>query len=360
MNKIAIFPFDKNSSVIARYCDMVTGYTLKELISPKGKILDGKDACVIDKGKEIGINISEDFSASIDNVDAVMFLDSKDVKNLQLYISYINEALKSGKKIIITAKLEKRLKQANLNIGNDYSVIGENRVKINEAEQIKYIDVPVISVFGMGECCNKFEIQLELRRKFLSKGYTVMQIGSKEYSELFGFENMPDFVSDSSLSLKKRILDLNNYVYDALLKKPVDLVIIGIPGGVAPLDNYFYNDFGEIPYIVANALKPDVSVLSTYFFYQVNEQFLSELREYMKHKYNAVVDYFHLSSSAYTVDSTDEIPELVYLRQDWKTVQEVINNKSFNQISVFNVFGDTKISVLDKICIELEQNVEVI
>lgn len=80
----------------------------------------------------------------------------------------------------------------------------------------------------------------------------------------------------------------------------------------------------------------------------------------MKYKFGAIVDYFHISNSSYTIDNTDEVPEVIYLSTNWKSVDQTIGNMQVDKIQVFNVYGPTNAATMNAIYEELSDNIDVV
>ena len=230
-----------------------------------------------------------------------------------------------------------------------------------EAVSLKRINVPIVTVFGMGDFTNKFELQLAVREPFIKKGYNVLQFGTKEYANLLNFNQLPSFLYDDSYGITKKILAFNQYLYDCVRREKPDVIILGAPGGILPLDAHFHNCFGELAYVMATAAQPDVTILSTYYFPEFNEKFLLSLREHMKQKYNCIVDYFNIANTAYSIDLMDSIPEIAYLTQNHSLVSDTIKkNIDTEDIKVFNVFDSDMPSIALQMLNDLVKNMDVL
>lgn len=47
-------------------------------------------------------------------------------------------------------------------------------------------------------------------------------------------------------------------------EESLDVIILGVPGGVMPYSSEIPNGFGEPAFIIANAIKLDIAIYSTY------------------------------------------------------------------------------------------------
>ena len=133
-------------------------------------------------------------------------------------------------------------------------------------ENIKLIlETPVIAVAGMGKNCCKLEIQQVLYRVLKEKGYRPAWISSNPLGILQGGYSMPDFFFSDKLSLEKKILALNHYLFAYERTKKPDVFLIGVPEGITEFESHEYNHFAEYSLVVCNAVHVDSAVLCTYF-----------------------------------------------------------------------------------------------
>lgn len=75
---------------------------------------------------------------------------------------------------------------------------------------LRELDIPIISVMGMGPNTNKFYMQLALKKYFEEKGYQTLVVGSNELSTLFGVPMLPSSMFEN-ISFRQKILILNQY-----------------------------------------------------------------------------------------------------------------------------------------------------
>ena len=152
--------------------------------------------------------------------------------------------------------------------------------------------MPVVLVAGQGQQCNKFDIQLGLRRKFQEADYKVSQVGTKRYSSLFGFHTLPQFLE---APLWKKILLYNRYFKDIVSREEPEVLIVGVPGGIMSIDEWYNELFGETAIAIAKSLSPDVTILSLYLS-KMDSEFLNETKNYFRYALGVSPDYFHLSN----------------------------------------------------------------
>ncbi|WP_238915659.1 TIGR04066 family peptide maturation system protein [Clostridium sp. YIM B02555] len=304
MKKLMIYPFDKEVTDIARYRENLKNYQLINVISPKGWGLNGKDSNKLDGGKETGMIISEEFEDALKKCDAVFFSDTKKQSLFDTYLNKINMANGQNKEIVMTKELYKKLSlQENINVDVNFintTMIDFSEFVIREFKHKLYkIDTPILGVFGVGDYCNKFDIQLGLRSKFEKDGYKVSQLGTKQYSELFGIYNLPEFLFASDMSMENKILNFNHYIHNIEINEEPDIIILGIPGGIMPLSNEYTNYFGELALIMSKAVPIDIGILSIYYTKEIEIKTLNDIKQYCKYALQCDVDYFNLANIKY-------------------------------------------------------------
>lgn len=118
-------------------------------------------------------------------------------------------------------------------------------------------------------------------------------MGTKEYSSLFGFEALPAFLFESG-GLREKILRLNHLIYDKVLQEKADLFIIGCPGGIMRHNPFDFEEYGELSYLIGNAVKADASVLSLYCA-PYDDSTLTNFANICKYRDNADVTRINIS-----------------------------------------------------------------
>ncbi|MEG1513354.1 MAG: TIGR04066 family peptide maturation system protein [Clostridia bacterium] len=365
MSKSIVYPLDRNTTPLLRYArsEFVAG------VSPKGRGYGGGDLSVIDGGQKTSDHILEDFPLALEehsDCDRIVFLQGAGVFNAQDYFSCLKIAQSNGKHIMLSKSIEKLLADEGHLISN-VDIIESNEMPIEQclegysSESLEVVPAPIVTVFGMGENTDKFFLQLAIREQFLAKGYNVLQLGSKEYSKLCGFQTLPDFVYNASIPMTKRIVALNHYLCQRINHEKPDVVIIGAPGGVMPLDRHFHNEFGELPFIISMAAQPDIAVLSMYYIPDMNLEFLNDIRTFLKYRLNCNFDFINIANTAYKIEDADSVPEIAFLLYDYNTVNETINGiVGDSKLCIFNAFTPNVSEQLCRIITELSNNVDIV
>lgn len=366
MNKLAIYPYHKQNCAIARYRHLVKGYELTSIIAAKGWGGQGKDASYFDGGVVTGIEITEVFEDGIQNSDAVLFLEPLSDKLLSTYPTKFEIVKRHNKEIIITLQVKEKLLGLGMKgeelqnytvLNSDHKVDLEVLLHEQPYEQLAKIDVPILLVLGMGENCNKFELQLSARSYFMKQGYKVSQLGTKNFSPLFGFPALPDFLYAKDIYVQDKIIAFNHYVQQIAITEQPDVIIIGAPGGIIPINNNNTNHFGLIPYMISNAVKTDITILSTYFNYY-NVEVLNELRKCCKYRFNCITDYINIANTRYMLNPENEDQSVDYMSLTSEYVLDQLPTISTKEFQLFNILSDPEAEfIFARICSELEGNI---
>jgi peptide maturation system protein (TIGR04066 family) len=355
MSSLMIFPFCREFSEFARCVKVLTEYDKVILISPKGFGFEGEDACICDGGDELNILILSDFDEEIKNVNAVFFGYTKSSISVKSYIKKIKVAFDLNKKVYITRDLVDylgnidELKQAEI---LDYN---QRSLKENLTKNLLPISVPVVVIAGVGNNCDKFNIQLKLRDLFNRNGYQVMNFGSKKFSGLFGIETLPQFLFDN-LDNSTKIRQLNAYINELVNKEKPDVVIIGIPGGIMQLNPFKFDEFGELAFLISNAIKADISILSIYK-QDYNKEFLDNLINLCKYRYNFNVNYINIANTDFYISPEEKECQYTTILSN-HIIEKINNSPQFDNVQLFSSLNDISMKeTFDKIVIELENNI---
>lgn len=289
MKKLLIYPFTKEMCPLARYRNQLKEYELIAAIPAHGFGWEGKDVCEIDGGTPTGFILGGIFSDELKRCDAVLF-NACDKNMEKEYAEYEKLAHMSVKEFVTAIP----------------NVIPEPEITQSDLK-LKEIPIPVVMVMGLGENCQKFDIQLSLRDTFIKSGYKVSQFGTKSYSMLFGFDSLPDM---PETSLWKKTYLYNNLFWEAYKREKPDILIVGVPGGIMPTTSYAYERFGETALALSYAARPDIAFLS-YYHVVPTEEYFEMLRQYARYRLGAMNINFHASNTKLIVDN--DIHALSYL-----------------------------------------------
>jgi len=183
----------------------------------------------------------------------------------------------------------------------------------------------------------------------------VSQVGTKEYSEMFGIEPLPKFLF-GTMDMHTKIKKFNQYIYDRVKSDDSEAVIIGIPGGIVQTTPFIFEEFGEMAYIISNAIRADVCILNVYA-QELSEEYLDSLLDICKYKFNFPVEYINVSNTHLHISPEDKGFKYITVTSEYVTTN-VINTFDYEKAHLFNCL-DKKSSqaAYEKILTELTDNI---
>ena len=265
MKKAILFPFDKEVVLLSNFINC------QEYIICGVVVLENSNISVNDK---INIPILDIDNVDFDTFDSIILLD-KEYKGHP----FIESNIKKGKSIVYAEKMEE----------NDISQVD----LISEEHKIT---VPVVFVAGTTLYTEKFHVQLALRKRLIDDGYKVSQIGSKSYSNLFGFHSYPLFMNENIDNTQKIVL-FRKYVKYIEMQEQPELIIIGIPGGIMAVNRKHHFDFGMTAYMISQAVEPDYVIMNMLYSKDYTVEQLEEIRQVYRFRLNFEIDSFHISNA---------------------------------------------------------------
>lgn len=348
MKKLLVYPFSVQTVPLARYSDMLLDYDVVIPVTEDGSVLKNRDVSYLDGGSPAGVNVSISFREAVVESDAVLFCN--EIYNEQNTRNNFLLAKKQGKSIIAVQSFFDALK-----INSENCLVLTNSKcedEITSENVLRDINVPVILIMGQGKQCHKFDIQLALRKKFINLGYKVSQVGTKEYSALFGFHSIPFFPDDP---FWKKILLYNCFFRSIVDSEKPDVLIVGAPGGIMPIDSRHNELFGETSITISTSIQPDISIFSMYLAKSNNET-LNTYKNYSRYAMSTPLDYFHVSNTKLVFET--DMRTINYLTTD---SQSLPNWYEGIDEELFNIFNHESFdNVFDDIVSRLQNNIAVI
>lgn len=299
-SSLLIYPYTQKYDHFVRYSDLLPDYRLASLVLPSGTKLEDH-VFDIDLIRKLGVRVSSDFNTEIHSCDSVLFTSHPND-----YEKRVEQATTAGKQVLSFKKKH---------IGDVIDqMIGEN-------DTLNRIEAPVIMVYGQGERTEKFDIQLHLRSQFIKDGYRVLSYGTKEYSSIFEMNVLPDV---SELPIWKKAICINRIVHKQSTKMKPDVIVVGVPGGIMPVNNIHTQFFGEYAFAYSVAIKPDISIIS---FYEnlASEVIADKTALYMKHCFGSGPDFIHVAHTRIKPSGVNE-------RTSYLHVDDEMVNKSMARL----------------------------
>lgn len=354
--RLMVYRFGRDTVEIARYRELLSGYSLAAVVSPGGWGYAGREAAEMDGGPLIGMQVEKDFLAALEHCDTI-YVSDEGREFTDKNIQEVKTALCSHKEVLIPVSLATVFHENHFD-PSEYRIMDAGGLCEPEHD-VKNIEIPIIVVYGMSSYMQKFDIQLMLGDYFRRAGYRVAQLGSKAYSSLFGFAALPHFLFDTGVSETDKILAFNHYANEVVKKASADVLIIGIPGAVMPLSMQDLENSGVLPYLICNSVIPDIAVMS--IGHNVcADAFIQELQKLSRYRYNCPAEYFHLSHIMATYDRNMEIPGISYSYAELSELTQHLM-RTTEGYKVFNVFDRDSLELCQKeILDQLSGNVGVL
>ena len=188
-------------------------------------------------------------------------------------------------------------------------------------ERLIPINIPTILVAGIGENCDKFSVQLAVREFFQVECDSILQFGTKDYCELFGFRPLPDFLFRPG-DISKKIVSLNHYIYQESRRLKPDLLILGIPGGFSYMTMEKPKKFGELAFCISNAVMADACILSVYCN-EYQEYQLNKIKSTASGKLGCEINSVHMANRKIILDTDAGEEQVSFLTLRQKNVVPV-------------------------------------
>lgn len=302
--RIVLFPYTYDSKIL---------YENRELGQKEIKLLPFKEQKEI--VKEDIIEITE-----VNQKDSMVICDNIHQFKLEPYIEKIEKCIKNGQMVYVTPLMKRVLqkefpeKEVFLNAAQ---ILEENCI-IKKGNLVKKtISVPIITCVGINENSDKFLMEIETYKKFTENGCKCSVISSNSLGMILGFHVIPEFMYDEQLNLEQKIFCFNHFVKSIVDEEEPDVLIIGIPGAILPMNKYITNHFSEVALAIGNAVEADAAIMTLNYVKEMNKEFLDELCNLAKYKLNMPIEIFAISSQRISFNSEDRALDVLYLEKEF-------------------------------------------
>ena len=321
MESLAIYPFTPEVAPLARHMHLLA-YSSVVFVAPEAFGFTGIDASTSDGGPESKSTVISDLDQAMKNCDAFYLAGTAYNLSASGLYSLAKQLIQMRKKLYIPNHLQAEWDDLGLSTidSSDCHVLASAQAPVINGAGLRKVPVPVIFVAGMGEQCGKYDMQLYVRDYFLSNGYKVSQLGTKEYSPLLGFEALPDFVYKPMRPIDKAIC-FNRFVRNLVRKEKPEVVIIGVPSGIIPISEIHPEYLGELAYVMTSALRPDALILNLYASVQ-DDFFFSFTDTICRHRFSVSPSFFAMSQ-VQVEEKPGSSSKLSYIYKSNMQVQEI-------------------------------------
>ena len=274
--KYAVYPYTLDNLYLSKVSENLLKSDISYIV-PGGKVSE-----VYNSSISMIYSMANIMSMQEVDFDKVIIVDSNMV-SYEEYDNAIKVFLEKNIRIILATGIYDEIlyskhSQKRIEICKDNEIVIDSIVHKNKQE----IEVPIISVMGVGYNVSKFDVQLYLREMFLKKGYKVAQIGTKKISNIMGFYSIPDFMYNNRFSGEETILRFNEFVKKVEDKEKPDIIIIGVPEPILPLNKKHLFSFGIRAYEIYQAVDVDYCILNL-LSGEYSDQFETEMKNVCKY-----------------------------------------------------------------------------
>ncbi|OPA73274.1 hypothetical protein BVG16_29795 [Paenibacillus selenitireducens] len=350
--KIAIYPFYKGLLPLLLEDGELHNYELTYAIVPKGwesfeEVEDKRKNLICDEESFY----SEDLMS---NIDVLLLCKPLFQVDKSIYSCITALAEEKGKHIIYVPELEPVFNHSGLEGWECLELESSCTTKSNE---LASIDVPVILIMGMGENCEKWDVQLKLCDSFRKEGYKISLISSNPLSRLMGYHTIPSCIDSTHLTFTQQVENINAFIKNIEQIESPDVIILGVPGGILKYSSAAPNGYGYLPFLVCNAVVPDITILSLYCG-NYEETHLKEIKSTCLYRFGVNIDYYHISENVCLYNS--EARQLEYYSVDHTYLAENISDFQADMLTFNSSNSDSREGVFKRIMRELQDNIPAI
>lgn len=347
--KLIVYPYDVNFAPILRHLGYLEGYEIVNILSLSGWGGIGKNAGYVDGGENINYTVYDNFDDLLSTCDTVLFVKPQiELDFNKFIIPKILKAIELRKNIMCSYPMDKgTLKMISskctknnivFKYFNTISELDSYKDLNTTYESLYNIETPIITVIGASERTNKFEIQLVLREKLQEIGYKVSQVGSRTDCGFLGFHPFPGFMFNRNLHESSKIVLFNQYIKKIELSEKPDVIIIGVPGGIMPINKKFTTKFGVTAFEISNAIESDFVILSV-LYENYLPHFFEKISFASKGKFGFDVDCINLSNVQFDWRGSDDANTVLYITFDNTDIDKSISNLNNVSLPVYNIFN---------------------
>lgn len=330
MKRMLIYPYGAEVEHLVDFHNLLKDLQPVGLVRLRGWD-DGQRYCC---NAGLNIPIYYEFEEGLKNTqpDVVWFADFQFALDFeQYYLPYIKLAVSEGKYIVMGRSLKEKAKP----------YLTEQRVLYCEAEvesiedsyhseALAQINTPIIYVAGLFSGLDKFALQLGVRRELEKREISVIQIGSREDARYFGFYEIPQYMLETNISEKEKILRFNGCMKSLEEKYKPDLFLIGVPGELFGASAKYMANFGMLAYEIFMSALPEGLIVSLPYD-EYSEEYLEEISTTIERRFGAGVDVFHRTNKKFQLDDTEINQANQYL-----TVIDIDEKTSIDRLYMLN------------------------
>ena len=340
-----IYPYDNDLLFMFKYNQLNMKFNSMGAVAPKGWGLTNKNIGQIDGIDDESIIVKSKFEDCSNYYDCVVVADSYNELKSDIFLHNIGSEIRKGKSIMCLKELawseyeEIYDLYAKNGVVFEYIMNRSPEVLDIKNEMLLNINTPIILVSGIAERTRKFDLQLAIRNEIQSQKYKISQIGTKNYCEIFGFKSFPLFMYNSNISEANKIIMFNRYIKSIEINEKPDVILIGIPGGIMPINKQFTDGFGILNYLVSQAIRPDAVILNVLYDDYLTDYY-NQINLLFKYKFGYGIDCFAFSNVKFDYQESKSIGEKCYTVIDSDFIDDKLTKYAGYEKPIYNISND--------------------
>lgn len=355
MNCIAMYPYNQESKIILQFRHLLNNYEIVSVITHRMQNARKK---ILEE-----MYCGDDLNEAFKYADALLLCDNVERIGHSGYENVVQYALQTHKQIIFKLSLKAIVEKfSSENVDNVFLNNLVSHSLKHHSKKYK-ISIPIISVMGLGENCDKFKVELGLWDGLKNRGYNVMLFGSNNLCRLFGVEVYPDFLFDEGISFCEKVIRFNHYLYEKICLGKPDIIILGCPGGIMEINEFEYNYFGETALIIANSVKCDVGIVCSYMYPSYSADLFKKINKFCYYRLNCEKNYFCVSAQEFRTDFEKCQIQYLFMEEymDKKVQELLLKDENLLDLQIYNTWDLKSIETLmDTIVDDLSSNIDAI
>lgn len=304
--KLMIYPVDGEYLPFLKYSDLLEQKSSVTCYAPKGWFYVNKTINIPGNRTITVKDIREcnDFS----EFDAIWIVNSNgEIDFSHSILPIIEQAAKERKSIRITRSLTHEEYVLCSQLCKTYGNLLDSQEQVvcshDFTPNILRIQTPIVFVFGMFEHTEKLDTILYLHKGIQKAGYKVKTILTrKNETDAEEFLSFPSFMYEKQYSDTDKVFFFNHFIRRIELEEKPDIIVIGLPGEMMPLDEKHNGNFGIVPYLISNAVHCDYAVMKLFHNFYDNT-FADKMQEIVRSKFEIDINAFVVSNSILDVTS---------------------------------------------------------
>lgn len=342
MRTVLIYPFGKESEIIAKYPE---------------QLCDLKPLCFVGlKGWEHTyesirncFEVLFDFESALNEAEPevvwfVKFSDNLDFN--KFYLPYLKLAIEKHLQIIIDCHLMQYLDDSLINQIEFYKPSNILQIEGEEdGEVLCPINKPIIYISGFYGELKKTELLLAVRKRLNEYGVAATYVSANGMANYFGVHSLTDKIIKDNISDQSKVMMINTGLKKIEENETTDLIIVAVPGEMFCVSKKFLSNMGFLTYDFFVAARPDI-LITNLPYSNYSEKDLNIIRKMIAKRFDVNVDVFCRINKRLLLQDTELDQQYTYL-----TVSEENIDNIQSEDDIYDYHQDNVDSIVDK-CLE--------